>query len=423
MIPLPTPEPLFNPLLSPQPLAWWELIAGPLGLLAFLPFVPLLALAARRYPRTALILAGLTWIFATLGLPSLMVFLTWLTAAVAWITLLTTLRRRDILSERVMIALVWIGLHLLTLPFWWQASFWWYGWKPGRLQVLHSIGFAYLLLRLIAWGVDQARQPGNPLRLPDTACWLLYPPCMRNGPVVLRNAFFDRLHSWQPKLRLPDRDARKRAGFAAVGLIGLGILSVNLPHVRAGQPDFFTAPQAYPTEALLRVFYGLPILVYLFLWTYNEIASALAHWVGIPVENNFNWLPLATSVRDFWRRWHITVGAWLRSYVYIPLGGNRGSVPLHYAAVFGYCAIWHGATWSFVAWGATQVVALVVQRVWDRVRKPRDTTDQKPSPLRSFLAWLFTMHYQLATIIVFADFQHVGSRFFPELLRRLGLPG
>jgi D-alanyl-lipoteichoic acid acyltransferase DltB (MBOAT superfamily) len=183
--------------------------------------------------------------------------------------------------------------------------------------------------------------------------------------------------------------------------------------------NFFAHPEAYSTSRLLRVFYFVPIQAYLLLWMYNELACALSLWIGIRVDNNFDWLPRSVSVRDFWRRWHVTVGSWLRHYIYLPLGGGRTPRLLGLVAVFGFCAIWHGASWSFLAWGASQVIALTVQQGWDQFRKWRGWRNLPSNRLWLVFCWLLTMHYQIATILMFMDFRHWGLRVFGELFSRL----
>lgn len=411
---LPRPAPLFNPLTSAAPLSPIAILAGPYGLLAFLPLIPVVLLIARRWPRAALILGGLAWLFPTLQWQTTLALLAWVAVAVAWICLLAAFRRRGSLSERVMIALVWLGLHALVFPLWWQTTHQWYR-TVSPMAALHNVGFSYFLFRFIAWGVDVAREPRLPTRLTDTVCWILYPPCMRLGPVLTREMFFERLDAWGP----PELVAGlKRFGLFILGGIGLAIVGKQLPHLVPGGPNFFARPEAFETDRLLRVFYLVPIQIYLLLWTYNELAAALSRWVGIRVDDNFNWLPRATSVRDFWHRWHVTVGAWLRKYIYIPLGGNRQHASLNILLVFAYCGVWHGASWSFLAWGLSQGLALIGQRGWDTVR-PRLGVWAPRGPAWIALCWLLTLHYQLATIVMFADFDHLGLRLFAELARRL----
>lgn len=412
------PGPLFNPVTSGAPPHPHEIFAGPYGLLLFVPLVLIVLLVGRRWPRTALIGAGLLWLLPTLQLPATLVLLGWLAGATLWIQLLAAGRRRGLLSRQNMIALVWIGMHALVLPLWWHGQWFWY---PSRMAALHNVGFAYFLLRFIAWGVQLAEQPSAPLRLRDTIAWLLYPACMRLGPVMLRDQFLARFDQWDPRRSPMWLDGLRRFGLFVLGGVGLALAGAGIPKTTTEMPNFYAAPGAYATIELLAVFYLVPIQVYLLLWTYNELAAALSRWIGICVDDNFDHLPLATSVRDFWRRWHVTVGAWLRNYMYIPLGGNRRHVCLNYVAVFAYCGVWHGASWSFLAWGLSQGVMLCVQRVWDRVRMQTGLDQVLRGRPWTVTCWLLTVHYQLATIVVFTDFDHLGLRLFGELAKRTGV--
>ncbi len=421
MIIFPKPEPLFNPIIAPadQLLTGWEILAGPFGLLAFIPLVPVLRLAARSRPRTALITSGLVWMVATAGPLATLLVLAGCLAASGWVLLLAWLRRTGRVGPRLMLTLAWLGLSALAFPFWWYPQWSWYGWHEGsRLAVLHNAGLAYFLLRFIAWAVDLSREPRDPLRATDTICWLLYPPCMRLGPLLLRRQFLARLDAWDPSSPAPRKTVLQRFGLFVVGGVFLAVITRNLPHILP-EGNFFSSPELYSVSKLVRVCYFIPIQVYLLLWIYNELACALSLWVGIRVDDNFDWLPRATSVRDFWQRWHVTVGRWLRIYIYTPVCETRRLVPLRFAAVFGFCAVWHGASWSFVAWGASQTVALMVQRAWDRVRKRLGWRNRPAGRWWTVLCWLVTMHYQIATILMFLDFEHCGWRVFRELARRL----
>lgn len=416
MIDLPRPGVLINPVTQAEPMDVWQLLAGPVGLLAFLPLIPLVRFAARRHPRAALTAGGLIWLFATLPPPAALILLASVFAASGYVAVLGRLRRANVLGRRGMTAFVWLGLNALALPLWWVP---YYSWYDSPITPLHAIGFAYFLLRLISWGVDLARAPHDPLRPADTLCWLLYPPCMRLGPLLRRGEFLQRLDVWNPAARAP---LMQIAGRLFAGMCGMALLMVllkNTPKPAAGAADFFASPESYPTRHLLRALYFLPIQVYLFLWSYAEFARGASLWVGITVDENFDHLPLATSVKDFWRRWHITVSAWMRDYVYVPVGGNRIWAVLSIGAVFGYCGLWHGASWSFLAWGGAQVLALSAQRAWDRYRTHRARPAAPAGWLRIFVCWLLTMHFAVVTIFVFCDFHYAGTRFFPELLARL----
>jgi alginate O-acetyltransferase complex protein AlgI len=98
---------------------------------------------------------------------------------------------------------------------------------------------------------------------------------------------------------------------------------------------------------------------------YTDMAIGLGKMFGFTFPENFNYPYIASSITDFWRRWHITLTSWFRDYLYIPMGGNR--VPkwrlyLNLLTVFFLCGLWHGATWTFVAWGLFHGVFLIIER-------------------------------------------------------------
>ena len=87
--------------------------------------------------------------------------------------------------------------------------------------------------------------------------------------------------------------------------------------------------------------------------------------LGLRFAENFDYPYLSRSIREFWRRWHISLSTWFRDYLYIPLGGSRGSRPrvaLNLLVVFALCGLWHGASWTFVAWGLYHGLFLAVER-------------------------------------------------------------
>jgi D-alanyl-lipoteichoic acid acyltransferase DltB (MBOAT superfamily) len=468
----------FNPTTAPldQALTPPEILGGPFGLIFFLVLVPFVRVAARRHPATAIIVAGLLWHTFTAGPFATLVIIAGLLVGIAWIHRLARAVAASRLSPRGMIAGVWIGLTALILPLWWQPTWSWYGWIDLRTAPLHFLGIAYFYLRLIAWGADLAAQPpsgdppnstpsgtpansggapanrsvarasrgapahgraGRPIAAPvsnrsdeqalapvsrrwaDTAAWLAYPPIMRLGPVMLRDDFLTRFDAWNRRAPIPWRQVGKRAALFILGGVALGVLGHNLAHVQPGTPDFFTRPDLYSTDILLGLVYGLPVQVYLLLWCYNELAAVIGLLIGIPVDNNFNWLPRATSIKDFWHRWHVTVGAWLRNYIYIPLGGNRTIAWLNMTAVFVFCGLWHGPAVAFLVWGLSQAFALAVQAAWERFADARGWQARKTNKAWAVLCWLLTMHYQIMTITVFLDFEHAGWRIFGALAARL----
>ena len=137
---------------------------------------------------------------------------------------------------------------------------------------------------------------------------------------------------------------------------------------------------------------------------YSDMAIGLALMFGLRLPFNFNAPYRALSVRDFWRRWHMTLSRFLRDYLYIPLGGSRcGKLrqASNVVATMLLGGLWHGANWTFVVWGGLHGVALAVNHVWEQrgVRLPRA------------LAWLLTLLFVMAGWVLFRspDFVHAGQ--------------
>ena len=98
---------------------------------------------------------------------------------------------------------------------------------------------------------------------------------------------------------------------------------------------------------------------------YSDMAIGLGRMIGFEFLENFNYPYLASSITDFWRRWHMSLSSWFREYVYIPLGGNRKGLPrqiFNMAVVWLLTGFWHGAAWNFVLWGGFYFVLLVLEK-------------------------------------------------------------
>ena len=125
---------------------------------------------------------------------------------------------------------------------------------------------------------------------------------------------------------------------------------------------------------------------------YSDMAIGLARMFGFTYKENFNYPYVSTSVKEFWRRWHISLSTWLREYLYFPLGGNRKGRPRAVAnkiVVFFCCGLWHGAAWTFVVWGLLHGFFLLLEEYLP-IRK-------LPKPV----GWLYTMLVVTFTFVLF----------------------
>jgi alginate O-acetyltransferase complex protein AlgI len=136
-----------------------------------------------------------------------------------------------------------------------------------------------------------------------------------------------------------------------------------------------------PVVALLAVTQGFRI--YYDFAGYSDIAIGLAQMMNLRVPENFNRPYLATSLQEFWRRWHISLSTWIRDYIYIPLGGNRVHRALNLLAAMFLCGLWHGPAWHFAAWGLYHGMGLAAESAARRWR-PAWFADR---PVQRVLGW------------------------------------
>jgi alginate O-acetyltransferase complex protein AlgI len=189
--------------------------------------------------------------------------------------------------------------------------------------------------------------------------------------------------------------------------------------------DPFFANITHPSTAgvwSLPYIYLYALQIYFDFSGYTDIARGLGLWFGFRWPENFNWPYLATSVQDFWRRWHMTLSRFLRDYLYIPLGGSRGE-PLHTAAALMITmllgGLWHGPSWSFMLWGGLHGCFLIVNRIWSS-----STLCQRLELLRGPPAlawrWLRCTHFPRGVpglVLLPADKSCRQSRLPPQIVR------
>jgi len=127
----------------------------------------------------------------------------------------------------------------------------------------------------------------------------------------------------------------------------------------------FVAPGQFRNWELLVGAWAYAVQIYADFSGYTDIAIGIALLMGVKFPDNFDQPYSARSIQDFWRRWHMTLSRWLRDYLYIPLGGNRGGPSAEYRNLFLtmlFGGLWHGASWTFIIWGAYQGIGLVLER-------------------------------------------------------------
>jgi alginate O-acetyltransferase complex protein AlgI len=234
---------------------------------------------------------------------------------------------------------------------------------PG---ILLPIGISFFTFHAISYVVDVYRQDASAQKRPvNAALYLLVFPQLVAGPIVRYRQIADQLSSRVTSL---DDFAYGVRRF----VIGLSKKMLIANTLAAPADQIFSMPAAELTALhawTAAACYTLQI--YFDFSGYSDMAIGLGRMFGFRFPENFNYPYTATSIQDFWRRWHISLSAWFRDYVYIPLGGNRTSTGRMYfnlVLVFVLCGLWHGASWTSVVWGLYHGVFLVLERVGLAVR-------------------------------------------------------
>jgi D-alanyl-lipoteichoic acid acyltransferase DltB (MBOAT superfamily) len=231
------------------------------------------------------------------------------------------------------------------------------------LTVALPIGISFFTFQAITYVVDVKRGDAEPASLIDAAIYLSFFPHLVAGPIVRASEFL-------PQLATP-RDPNRVAVGAGLALIALGLakkVAIADTLAREVVDPVFGVPEAYFAPDAILATLAYAVQIYCDFSGYTDIAIGLALLVGFVFPQNFNSPYRATGFRDFWRRWHMTLSRFLRDYLYIPLGGSRGSRLFTYrnlliTMILG--GLWHGAAWTFVLWGAFHGVALCTEHALD----------------------------------------------------------
>jgi alginate O-acetyltransferase complex protein AlgI len=277
------------------------------------------------------------------------------------------------------------------------------------ITIALPVGISFYTFQAISYVVDVKRRLVAPASLIDAAVYLSFFPHLIAGPIVRAREFL-------PQLARPRNPNRVAVG-SGIALIALGVVEkvVIADYLaRTIVEPVFAVPQAYTGPNVLLAAYGYAAQIYCDFSGYTNIAIGLALLMGYVFPQNFRSPYRATGFRDFWRRWHMTLSRFLRDFLYIPLGGNRGGRLATYrnlmiTMVLG--GLWHGAAWTFVLWGAFQGAGLVTEHaLGGRIRAP------------VWLKWFVTFHLIVFGWILFrSESLHLAGVYLSRLFT-IGAP-
>jgi alginate O-acetyltransferase complex protein AlgI len=261
-----------------------------------------------------------------------------------------------------------------------------------RWDLILPLGISFFVFQKISYLIDLRRGDRHIYGFLDFCMFVTFFPQLIAGPLVRHNEI---IHQFRAVPRRPEMWENLSRGFVLF-LIGvtkkvaladtLAMVADPLFHQAMLTP--LGAAQAWTASA------AYTLQIYFDFSGYSDMAIGLGLMFGLQLPLNFNAPYRAVSVQDFWRRWHMTLSRFLRDYLYIPLGGNRASTArqaFNVIATMLLGGLWHGANWTFVAWGGLHGCALAVNHVWAArgFRLPRPA------------AWLLTLLFVVFCWVLF----------------------
>jgi alginate O-acetyltransferase complex protein AlgI len=232
--------------------------------------------------------------------------------------------------------------------------------KLSPLDVLIPFGISFYTFEAISYAVDVYRGKVRAERsLPRFLLFILFFPHLVAGPIVRAGDFLRQTHkvkrwNW----------VRVQVGVQFF-LIGIFKKLAIADRMAMFCDPVLANPETHNAAAIWLAVLAYAFRIYADFSGYSDMALGLAHLFGYKLTSNFNMPYLSANVAEFWRRWHISLSTWLRDYLFIPLGGSRGSAwatdrNLMITMLLG--GLWHGSTWSYVVWGGLHGMLLIIHR-------------------------------------------------------------
>lgn len=256
--------------------------------------------------------------------------------------------------------------------------------------IILPIGISFFTFQSLSYTIDIYRKKMEPVRhIIDFGFYVSFFPHLVAGPIVKASVFIPQIYK---EYELSKHEFSHALYMISKGLIKKIIISnfiaLNLVD------RIFDAPAIYSGFENLLAVYGYGLQIYCDFSGYTDIAIGVALILGFRLPVNFNSPYKASSISDFWKRWHISLSQWLRDYLYISMGGNRkGKLRTYFNLMITMLlgGLWHGASLRFIIWGGLHGLGLVLNKLWSSIFK-------KPSDLK----WLWRV------VGIFLTFQFVN---------------
>jgi alginate O-acetyltransferase complex protein AlgI len=269
------------------------------------------------------------------------------------------------------------------------------------LKVVLPVGISFYTFHTMSYTIDVYRREISACRSArDFALFITFFPVLVAGPILRARTFLPQLSEEPPghgiRLRLD-------SGILLLFVRGLAKKVMFGDNLAVFVESVFHDAGRWPSLVIWCGTVAFAVQIYCDFSGYSDMARALAMLFGLHIPLNFDRPYFATNPSDFWRRWHISLSSWLRDYLYIPLGGNRGGEwkttrNLTITMLLG--GLWHGASWNFVLWGLAHGMLLAVHHGWRRSGWSHHLS-AIPMSVRRVTSWVATQYAILLTWIIF----------------------
>ena len=368
-------------------------------ILLFLPLVvtAYYAVAGRRSLRLAVLLA------------SSLVFYAWwdvrfLPLLVATILVNWLVARAFARFERGAIVIGGVAFNLALLGFFKYTNFFaesvlsFAGIEFQAFNIILPLGISFFTFQQISYLIDLKRGEAPVYGLLEYACFVSFFPQLIAGPIVRHNELIPQFAARPLGDGGVERIARGLVLFI-LGLVKKVFFADELAPIADAGFSMVAAGTALGFDGAWQAALAYSLQLYFDFSSYSDMALGLAAIFAFDLPLNFDNPYRAKSIREFWRRWHMSLSRFLRDYVYIPLGGSRqGAARMLAVAVFTMllCGLWHGAGWTFIAWGGLHGLAVCCNRLWMA----------KPWRMPALAGWAITMFFVVIGWVLFraADF-------------------
>ena len=255
------------------------------------------------------------------------------------------------------------------------------------LNISIPLGISFITFSAISYLTDIYRGDAKCGSVIDCALYLSFFPKVISGPIILWKNFdhqtFDKHISVDNTLRGFELIA---VGFAKKLILAdsFGLIIQNIGLVNIDMATAWFAAILY----MMQIYYDFA--------GYSDIAIGLSRILGYEFKNNFNFPYLSTSISEFWRRWHISLGTWFKEYIYFPLGGSRvskGRTIFNIGVIFFLTGIWHGAAYTFILWGIINGFFNIIEHLSAKTKLYQKTP--------KFIKWFATMFITLINWQIF----------------------